>query len=228
MGNRMIKAVLFDGYGTLFSGGMDRLYQVCQSISDDHGLGLEGKAFLGRWDKHFFPLIRGGPFMTFRRAHTLSLVKIFREMGIEQSPDIYVERIFELLGQVTLYDDVVPTLAALSEFPHGVVSNADSDHLHAALSGNGLSFDLVVSSEDAEAYKPDPAIFSTALKVLGFDPGEVLYVGDSQEDDLVATHKGGIQMAWINREGEALKEGIPKPSFEIDSLQQVLEIVNAD
>ena len=35
-------------------------------------------------------------------------------------------------------------------------------------------------------------------------------------------------MAWINREGEALEEGIPKPSFEIDSLQQVLEIVNAD
>ena len=226
----MIKAVLFDGYGTLFSGGMDRLYQVCQSISDDHGLGLEGKAFLERWDKHFFPLIRGDVFTTFRRAHTLSLVEVFGEFGIKQEPDVYVERIFELLGDVALYDDVLPTLEALKDFPHGVVSNADSGHLHAALAGNHLSFDLVVSSEDAEAYKPNPAIFEKALSALGAAPGEVLYVGDSdsQEDDLVASHRGGIQMAWINREGEALQEAIPGPTYEIDSLLKVLEIVNAD
>jgi 2-haloacid dehalogenase len=224
----MIKAVLFDGYGTLFSGGMDRLYQVCQSISDDHGLGLEGKAFLDRWDKHFFPLIREEAYMTFRRAHTLSLKAVFGEMGIKQEPDVYVERIFELLGDVALYDDVMPTLEALKGFPHGVVSNADSDHLHAALAGNHLSFDLVVSSEDAEAYKPNPAIFDKALSALGTAPGEVLYVGDSQEDDLVASHRGGIQMAWINREDEALKEGIPEPAYEIDSLLKVLEIVHAD
>ena len=35
----MIRAVLFDGYGTLFSGGMDKLYEVCQRICDDHGRG---------------------------------------------------------------------------------------------------------------------------------------------------------------------------------------------
>ena len=153
---------------------------------------------------------------------------MFEKLGIISEPGTYVEQIFELLGQVTLYEDVVPVLSALNEFPHGVVSNADSDHLHNALSRNGLSFDLVVSSEDAEAYKPNPAIFDKALEALGVEPGEVLYVGDSQEDDLVATHRGGIRMAWLNREGEALKEGIPKPEFEIVSLGEVLNILNAE
>ena len=224
----MIKAVLFDGYGTLFSGGMDKLYQVCQRICDDHQLELDGKGFLEAWDEFFFLLIRGESFVTFRKAHTQSLIKVFEKLGIISEPGTYVEQIFELLGQVTLYEDVFPVLSALNEFPHGVVSNADSDHLHNALSRNGLSFDLVVSSEDAEAYKPNPAIFDKALEALGVEPGEVLYVGDSQEDDLVATHRGGIRMAWLNREGEALKEGIPKPEFEIVSLGEVLNILNAE
>jgi 2-haloalkanoic acid dehalogenase type II len=221
----MIKAVLFDGYGTLFSGGMDKLYQVCQNICDDHDLDLDGKGFLEQWDEHFFPLIRGDSFMTFRKAHAQSLVAVFEKMDIPAEPTKYVEQIFELLGEVTLYEDVVPTLTSLNGFPHGVVSNADSDHLHNALSGNGLSFDLVVSSEDAEAYKPNPAIFDKALAALGVEPGEVLYVGDSQEDDLVASHRGGIRMAWLNREGESLMDGIPKPKFEITSLSEVLDLI---
>ena len=224
----MIKAVLFDGYGTLFSGGMDRLYEVCQTISDDHGLGMDGKTFLDVWDAYFFPLVRGDAFVTFRDAHMAGLVEAFKEMGVAAEPKPYVDRVFDLLGQVTLYDDVIPTLRGLDGFAHGVVSNADSDHLHNALSSNGLAFDLVVSSESAEAYKPNPEIFSYALEALNCNPGDVLYVGDSQEDDLVATHRGGIRMAWINREGEALKEGIPKPDYEITSLLEIAGILEAD
>ena len=220
-----IKAVLFDGYGTLFSGGMDKLYEVCQQICDDHGLDLDGKGFLDAWDKHFFALVRGPEFMTFRKAHTDSLVTVFSLLGIDAKPHAYVKRIFKLLGEVTLYDDVKPTLSQLNGFPHGVVSNADSDHLHNALSGNGLSFDLVVSSESAEAYKPGPDIFQPALKALDARPEETLYVGDSQDDDLVAANRGGLKMAWLNREGETLKEGIPKPDFEITSLSEVLHLI---
>jgi 2-haloalkanoic acid dehalogenase type II len=180
------------------------------------------------WDEHFFALIRGESFMTFRKTHSLSLTTTFENLKIDSEPDGYVEQIFELLGQVTLYYDVAGALSALEGFPHGVVSNSDSDHLHSALSRNRLSFDLVVSSEDAEAYKPNPEIFEKALVALDLEPGDVLYVGDSQEDDLVATHRGGIRMAWLNREGEALKDGIPKPEFEITSLGVVAEIIKAE
>ena len=53
----------------------------------------------------------------------------------------------------------------------------------------------------------------------------MLYVGDSQEDDLEASHRGGIRMAWLNREGESLMDGIPKPKFEITSLSEVLDLI---
>ena len=108
-----IRAVLFDGYGTLFSGGMDKLYKVCEKICDDHGVDLDGRGFLGKWDKYFFPLIRNGAFIPFREAHYRSLTAVFGELGINAKPNGYVERIFELLGQVDLYDDVKPALGKL-------------------------------------------------------------------------------------------------------------------
>jgi len=219
------RAVLFDGYGTLFSGGMDKLYEACQLICDDHGLDLDGKGFLAEWDQVFFPLIRGDAFITFREAHHRSLTTTFDTLGITSTPDQYVELIFKLLGEVTLYDEVRSTIAKLKGVPHGVVSNADSDHLHAALSSNALLFDLVVSSESAKAYKPSPTIFEPALQVLGTQASETLYVGDSQEDDLVASNRAGMGMAWLNREGETLKPEIPRPTFEITSLDEVLELI---
>ena len=222
----VIRAVLFDGYGTLFSGGMDKLYEVCQRICDDHGVGLDGRGFLHEWDQFFFPLIRGEHFLTFRKAHAESLTVVFEKLGIEARPDRYVEQIFRLLGEVTLYDEVSAPLAALDGFPHGAVSNADSDHLHNALSSNDLQFDLVVSSESAAAYKPNPAIFVPALQALKADAREVLYVGDSQEDDIVAASRCGMQVAWLNREGDTLQEGIPEPTFEICLLSEVLTILS--
>ena len=220
-----IRAVLFDGYGTLFSGGMDKLYKVCEKICDDHGVDLDGRGFLGKWDKYFFPLIRNGAFIPFREAHYRSLTTVFGELGINAKPNGYVERIFELLGQVDLYDDVEPALGKLDGFPHGVVSNADSDHLHNALSRNGLSFNLVVSSESARVYKPSAEIFTPALETLNVSPEETLYVGDSQEDDSVAASSGGLQMAWLNREGESRKKGIPDPDFVIQSLSELEEVM---
>ena len=221
----MIRAVLFDGYGTLFAGGMDKLYEVCQRICDDHGVALDGRGFLHEWDQFFFPLIRGEAFVTFRKAHQKSLEDVFEKLNVNVKPDVYVEQIFQLLGEVTLYDEVKATIDALDGFPHGVVSNADSDHLHNALSSNHLHFDLVVSSESAEAYKPDPKIFGPALESLGMKPEDVLYVGDSQEDDLLAAERGGLQMAWLNREGEHRKDEVPEPAYEIKLLSDVLEIV---
>lgn len=221
----LIKAVLFDGYGTLFAGGMERLHGLCQQICDDHRLDLDGKGFLHEWDQHFLPMLRGDAFMTFRVANNRSLKATFAQLEIEADQEPYVDHFFELLGEVSLYDEVRSTIEKLNGFPHGVVSNADSDHLQAALDRNELHFDLVVSSESAQAYKPNPDIFLPALEKLGVSASDALYVGDSQEDDLEGAHRAGTKMAWVNRDGSVLKEGIPAPDYEIEDLSEVLGIL---
>jgi putative hydrolase of the HAD superfamily len=69
-----------------------------------------------------------------------------------------------------------------------VVSNWDCalpDHLAA------LGFRLaVVTSAEAGAAKPDPAIFRLALERLAVEPGRALHVGDSPEDEAGARAAG--------------------------------------
>jgi putative hydrolase of the HAD superfamily len=72
-----------------------------------------------------------------------------------------------------------------------VVSNWDSS-LTETLAGLDLAAPLtaVVTSADAGAAKPDPAVFVEALARLGTAPGRTLHVGDEDADEIGATRAG--------------------------------------
>ena len=44
--------------------------------------------------------------------------------------------------------------------------------------------DGAISSAEAGARKPDPAIFAPALELAGCEPDEALHVGDTPEEDV--------------------------------------------
>ena len=106
-----------------------------------------------------------------------------------------------------------------------MISNADHGHLTSALRANELSFPVVVSSESARCYKPNPDIFFCAFEALGADPDQTLYVGDSQEDDIVGARRAGISVAWLNRDGAVRRDDIPEPDYEISSLSALCDIL---
>ena len=222
-----IKAVLFDGYGTLFEDAFATLADICGHIVRSESLGIGAKAFLDLWDRHFFPLMREDGFRTLRDLHLVSLGCAFKEVGTDAEVAPYVNLIFERFGSSRIYDDVRPTLAALDGHLIAIVSNADVDHLDQAIELNRLAFPLVVSSESARCYKPDPRIFHEALAELGVEPEASLYVGDSQDDDIVGAKRAGMRVAWINRTGQTLKTGVPRPDYEIHGLGELMEIVQA-
>lgn len=60
------------------------------------------------------------------------------------------------------------------------------------LAGLGVDdrFDVVLSSAEAGAEKPDPAIFRAALGRLGVEPARALHVGDEEADRLGAAAAG--------------------------------------
>ena len=219
------RAVLFDGYGTLFEDAFPNVLSVCDRMARDQDLGMTPEEVLAAWDKHWFPLVRGTNFITLRESHHVSLGRLFAELGVQDGTDRYVEDIFDRFSNSRTYGEVDSTLEALGVVVTGIVSNADADHLASALELNRLSFPVVVSSESAKCYKPATGIFYEATNALEVDPGETLYVGDSQEDDIVGARAAGMSVAWINRRGEALKEDIPEPDFEIANLSEVVGIV---
>ena len=61
----------------------------------------------------------------------------------------------------------------------------------------GALLATVVDSAVVGVRKPDPAIFTLAVRRLGCEPGEALYVGDSIEKDMVGAHTAGLRTGWL-------------------------------
>jgi 2-haloalkanoic acid dehalogenase type II len=81
-------------------------------------------------------------------------------------------------------------------FRLAVIANWDSS-LAERLTELGLAgyFTTIVSSAEAAAAKPSPAIFELALEGLGVRPERALHIGDSVADEAGA-RAAGMQFAW--------------------------------
>jgi putative hydrolase of the HAD superfamily len=96
-----------------------------------------------------------------------------------------------------------------------VVSNWDVS-LHEALAATGLAplVDAAVSSAEAHAAKPDPAIFARALALAGTPgepvaPADALHAGDSPEHDVAGARAAGIAPVLVARDGAQAPPGVP-------------------
>lgn len=102
----------------------------------------------------------------------------------------------------------------------GVVTNCSEELGHRAAGLLGVSFDTVVTSEAAGAYKPRPEPYQRALEALGLPPERVLFVAGSRFD-IAGAGSVGMPVWWHNRVGMDLG-GLPAPLAEHDSLEPLL------
>jgi HAD superfamily hydrolase (TIGR01509 family) len=78
-------------------------------------------------------------------------------------------------------------------------------------------FDLVVSAWDVEHPKPHPDPLNKILRHFDIEPDELLYVGDSELDQIAAEASGAILVAYKN---PALRS-----DFHITSLKEMDHIL---
>jgi 2-haloacid dehalogenase len=90
-----------------------------------------------------------------------------------------------------------------SRFALGVITNCDDDLFAASESRLGVSFDVVVTAQQAGAYKPSTAGFAIAhariADELGVPPTRILHVAQSLFHDHVPAKGLGLQTVWIDR-----------------------------
>jgi 2-haloacid dehalogenase/putative hydrolase of the HAD superfamily len=222
----MPKKVLFlDAFGTLLSGGMEAIIRTCEKIVAKNSLDMTPHEFLIAWDGHYKVLL-GGEFITIWRANEVSLKRTYKELGIGDDTEGYLNKMYRSWYDAELYEDASRALPKLSSVPKCMLSNADEHLLDVAMKKNGLHFEYAVSSEKARGYKPYPKIFQCALKEVGCEPDEAIMVGDSQTSDIAGARRMGIPVIWINRFKEELREGVPEPDFEAKDILQMAEILS--
>jgi putative hydrolase of the HAD superfamily len=119
------------------------------------------------------------------------------------------------------FPDTVPALRDLRAAGLRLVAASNWDvSLHEQLERTGLRplLDGAVSSAEAGAAKPDPAILVRALAIAGAEPGQAWHVGDDVDADVGAARAAGMQPVLIDRDGAA---GAPAGVLRIASLAEL-------
>jgi pyrophosphatase PpaX len=132
------------------------------------------------------------------------------------------------------YDDVIATLELLHTRGHrmGVVTSKMSDFMNRSLEFTGIDrfFDVAVGMEASTRHKPDPEPVEVALRVLGFEPHEAVFVGDSPHDMHAGNAAGVTTIAalWGPFSREQLEESRPRYWLQrISDLPRTLERIAA-
>jgi HAD superfamily hydrolase (TIGR01549 family) len=100
-----------------------------------------------------------------------------------------------------LYPDAVRSVAGLREAGYKVAVTANQPaRRRAELEALGVDVEVMAMSEAMGVSKPDPAFFARTLELLGGpNPGEVAYVGDRVDNDVVPSAAAGMRAVWIRR-----------------------------
>jgi 2-haloacid dehalogenase len=96
-----------------------------------------------------------------------------------------------------------------------IVSNVDRASFRHSSDRLGVTFDAVVTAEDAGAYKPAPNHFELALARLaemGVAKDRVLHVAQSLYHDHVPAKRLGLATMWVNRRGDRGQGGGATPT----------------
>jgi HAD superfamily hydrolase (TIGR01549 family) len=161
----------------------------------------------------------------------------YRETFQEFQPgfDLYEEREKraqagkpEHFGEADLYPDVRDALATLRAdgLWLGIAGNQTvrAGRLLRELFTNDV--DLIGTSDDWGASKPDPSFFERVAEVVPAEPGEMLYVGDRVDNDIRPAIAAGMHTALVHRGPWATiqwntEEAQKLPTFRVDSLLEL-------
>jgi putative hydrolase of the HAD superfamily len=102
------------------------------------------------------------------------------------------------------FDDAAPGLAELRELGLRLVCISNWDYALPQVlvrCGLGHALDGVVTSAEAGARKPDPAIFERGLSLATAGPEEAVHVGDSPAEDIEGARAAGVRALLIRRDG---------------------------
>ncbi|TNJ63208.1 HAD family hydrolase [Paenibacillus hemerocallicola] len=103
-----------------------------------------------------------------------------------------------------------------------VISNGigESQRKRTASGGIAHLFDAFIVSDEVGHWKPDRNIFEIALRELGVDRSEALYIGDSLRDDYEGSREAGIDFCFYNRGKVRLEERFA-PRYVVERLSDI-------
>ena len=210
----MVKAVFFDWFNTLAYYNPPREKLQSQALQQ---FGIEASPetilpALLKADRYFFEENVNSPISKRNPEEQVEVYAryegmILTEAGVSFEQDLLL-KIMKTTQQLykgitfVLFDDVISTLRIMKErgLILGLLTNLDKD-MNPICHELGLEpyLDLVVTSGEVGADKPNPPIFLTALERAGVSAPEAVHVGDQYAIDVKGARGVGITPILLDR-----------------------------
>ena len=205
-----VDALTFDCYGTLvdWEAGIARGLDV---LLASHGITADMEELLERFAGHETAL-EAGPYRRYREILAEAGRRIGRDYGIEPS-DAAAEAFGASVGEWPAFPDSAAALARLAErFRLGVITNCDDDLFALSNRRLGVTFDWIITAEQAQSYKPNPRNFELAFERIDVPRQRIVHVAQSLFHDHVPAKALGMTTVWIDRRRDRPGFGATPPA----------------
>ena len=166
------------------------------------------------------------PFQNYFSAWKHGFELSFSTLGLDGNPQAATEQFFRDVSQRAPYPETNDAIVEIQKrWTTAVLSNADDGFLLPNLELLEVGFETVITSEQAQIYKPRPELFQLMLRQLGVSPDETAYVGDRQLEDVLGPTNVGMHAVWINRNNTPLNPELPAPVHQISNLLELPKIL---
>ncbi len=225
MNNRIVTDVFFDLDHTLWDFDKNSMLAF-KRVFKKHAIAIAVEDFINVYEPinfSYWKLFREDKVSKIelrrgRLSETFSVFKLnYTLEKIDELADSYIE---ELPGDNHLFNGAEMILDYLAEkYTLHIITNGFNDVQHLKLKNSGINkhFSTVTTSEEVGVKKPNPLIFTSALKKANASPSSSIMIGDTFEADILGAENVGMETMYYNYR----KESIPKKYTIVDHLLDI-------
>ena len=227
---RQKDVLTFDCYGTLIDWETGIL-NALQPILRSYGVELDDERSLETYAE-FEAAAERGPYLTYREVLAMCLRNFGERFGFTPGED----ELASFSGSVAdwpAFPDSADALVALQRcFKLVVITNMDDDLFALSQQRLGVTFDAIITAQQARSYKPSLNNFHVALERIGLPKERILHVAQSLFHDHIPAKQLGFDTVWVNRRHDrpgfgATPPATAQPDMEYPDMRSVAQALCA-
>jgi 2-haloacid dehalogenase len=222
-----IEAVSFDCYGTLIDWEAG-IAGAIRPVLEARGLDMSDSQILALF-ADIEPMAQRAEYVEYRQVLKDVMRELARRTGFSPD-DADLDCLAESLPDWPPFPDTIGALQAMkSKYKIAIISNVDDDLFALTSERLDVEFDHVITSQQAQSYKPSLHNFVLALDRIGVPPDRLLHVAESTFHDVAPAKSIGLSVVWVNRHGGrvtgATRPATAKPDLEVPDLATLASLM---
>ena len=222
------EVLTFDCYGTLIDWETG-IWQALAPVLAKYDNPIGREAALERYAA-LEAAVERGPYVAYKEVLRRVLEGLGEQLGFTPNR-AELDAFSTSVGDWPAFDNSAAALQALQrKYKLAILSNIDDELFALSARRLGVSFDYVITAQQACSYKPNHNNFRLAFERTGRPPAKILHVAQSLFHDHVPAKALGLHTVWVNRRHAQPGSGATPPAeatpdLEVPDLQSLAKVM---